>query len=62
MRDADEWEVQQFADLPLDIFSSYLLNQVFLCLLLVFRTQIKLESLEDAVVLDNPAEDLLQGD
>lgn len=25
-----------------------------------FRTQIKLESLEDAVVLDNPAEDSLQ--
>ena len=27
---------------------------------LLFRTQIKLESLEDAVVLDNPAEDSLQ--
>lgn len=27
----------------------------------LFRTQIKLESLEDAVVLDNPAEDSLQG-
>lgn len=35
----------------------FVLNLIYL---LYSRTQLKLESLEDAVVLDNPEEDLLQ--
>lgn len=34
--------------------------KILICIFVNSRTQLKLESLEDAVVLDEPAEDLLQ--
>lgn len=41
---------------PLECFLDIILNSYCYC----FRTTLKLESLEDAVVLDDPEEDLLQ--
>lgn len=47
-----------------NLFFDYLLHTFINCisffLFFIFRTHLRLESLEDAVVLDDPNEDLLQ--